>query len=287
MQTMAMLLAALLLAGSLRADRDGEARVALLPSVEAAGAVLHLAELLPPAAPEWLRNAARDVKIADAPEPGLTRRLSRRDVIHASGSSTRLLSHLLIPETIALRRRSRQVSRAEIASLLRSSGAGELDLARIRVPRIQVPATAELRLKQSRYDRLQRRTLVSILAAEATPGIAGATLVLASVSGEVVLARREEAPAAANELAEAAPRRQPPPARAPWAARRRQPATALLEMPGLRISQTVVPLRDGAIGEVIPVQEPGGGATRSALVIGPGRLRLTQPALGSRTASGR
>lgn len=101
-------------------------RVALDRAAIVRGSVVRLTDLLPAAAPQQLRSRARGIILGDAPVPGGQREFTRDEVVRALHNSAALRDELEIPPDMEVRRWARRVTPEEVLAAidrtLRASG---------------------------------------------------------------------------------------------------------------------------------------------------------------------
>lgn len=269
------------------------APIALRAAVEVRGENIYLSDLLPQgAAAEW-RGEAGQWKIAASPEPGMSRTLTARELSRLLAGAEAWSGQLLIPSTVSIHREARNLSAEEVARLLEARGAVIPDRTLLHTPQVAIPAEAEVRIEHVRYDAATRQTSVYLSLATSESTNSRQTIqarLIATIPGNFAsIVPGGQSPQALVPVPQRAAVGRASTLKEPaiMAARRGERTLALVELPGVRITQAVVPLRDGALGETIPVRESGSQQRRDAVVIGPARVRLLPAAGPAQIARGR
>lgn len=94
-------------------------KVELPGEVEVSGQSIFLSDLLPENVPAGMRDQARGVLIAVAPQPGSTRVLERHTVANLLGAE--MAGELEIPQQIVVRRTARLITREEVVAAIRAA----------------------------------------------------------------------------------------------------------------------------------------------------------------------
>ena len=94
-------------------------KVELPGEVEVSGQSIFLSDLLPQNVPAGVRDQARGVLVAVAPQPGSTRILERRTVASLLGAE--MAGEIDIPQQIVVRRAARHITREEVVAAIRAA----------------------------------------------------------------------------------------------------------------------------------------------------------------------
>jgi|GEM_PF-6279254 len=226
--------------------------------VTISGDVIFLSHLLPPAAPEALRQAIRNFSLGAAPAPGSSRILSSREISNAF-SSAGIRSDRLpeIPVSIAIGRAGTALTSADLVPLLTSALGSQQP---IPASDISLPGTILLP---------QPPPALRILSIKPDPVLNATNVRLAPLSGKSVvpfdvLVRTRLSRQPRSFFAEAA-----------LAAPRTEPVLVDPQrLAGLSIASTqshllltVRPLERGILGQTIRIRLPGTGKTFRATVV--------------------
>lgn len=111
-----LIVGALLLASGAAAQMRRPVALERMAAVRAG--VVRLSDLLPEAAPPQLRSRAREIVLGDAPVPGEERDFTRGDVLHALRDWPALQNQLEIPRDMSVRRWARRVTREEVLAAI-------------------------------------------------------------------------------------------------------------------------------------------------------------------------
>ena len=130
------------------ARAESRGRVRLFPRVRVDSASMTLADLLPAAAPDGMRERAARILLGAAPLAGSPRRFSRAEI--ESRLDSRLARELEIPASVVVERRARELSREEVLAAIRAAlgekgfqNAGALGLEDVSVGMPVMVTTAE------------------------------------------------------------------------------------------------------------------------------------------------
>lgn len=281
LRTITSLTAALLAFLPVRAPAAAE-KFTLRASAEVHSRIIFLSDLLPDHAPESLTAAARVISLGHAPYPGLHRRLLRRQIERALAPYPELRSLVLAPDTVNISRAHRFLLPGDVLNALRQAGLAEEDAndmqdRGMRIPQISIAREPKLDVKSLEHMPAENRTLVRLRIvsesgnAQQTSHFAVTIPKIISIPHSTVTRMQEiptHSPVKAN-LTDNQLAVKPP--ILTWAGK---PATAALEQPGLKILKRVYPLRNGALGQIIPVRDPDTRRLLRATVTGEARLRL-------------
>jgi len=251
-------------------------RVELLREVRVAGDRLQLSALLPPHAPDALRERATRIPLGSVPLCGKMRTLDRDALMNHMGLAQDLLSQLSVPERVVVSCDARPVTTPEVVAAiqdaLKSKG---IDVAALSLGDVLLqsqvfvrPGDAGLRVIRCEFDApLQRaRFLMSAGHSTAPPFV-----VTARVSPEVDVSRlwKTEAPALRDAV-----RPDKPPRREILVAAGGR-ARLVLRSNSIAMATEVVPLEAGALGQQIRVRVVDTGKVWTARVDGRSHLQLS------------
>ena len=102
------------------ACQSGTPRIALREKVEINRETISLADLLPPDAPLVLRTAGSAIELGLAPQSGSLRVWQAPQLVRKLAGQPALLSQILLPASITLRRAGWPIPRSAIASAIAS-----------------------------------------------------------------------------------------------------------------------------------------------------------------------
>jgi hypothetical protein len=266
---------------SAQAGRD---RVPLRKNAEVRGAIIHLSDLLPAAAPAALRRASAALALGRAPQPGTLRVLRAGQIARRLAGKANLLGQISWPDQITVRRRGwpiRQENvRDAVAHFLQErewDQNGGLDMQRLKWTSdfAALKPNPALEVAGAAWDSLRHVLRLRLRCAE--QALCGSFLVqwLVPQAQEALWRRRLSEPSAfaTNRGAPQAPPSKTlsgPPLTQPGDA-----AMLILESGGIRISLPVVCLQRGVLRQQIRARDASSHRIFQAQVIGTDLLRVT------------
>jgi hypothetical protein len=252
----------------------GPFRITIPAEVSVQTDILVLADLLPPNAPRDLKSIAANVALGSSPQIGTLRYLSRDFIFSILDEIELPSSSFTVPETVAIRRTSRPISRDEVAAAVLISLRRNPALPSIDISTLTLGASVDVPDSDPRLEVLQtildaplariRFRLAAKAVPTAVPFFATARLApdSATAISRIVLARSVALPALN-------------PVVAPILVLAGRPAHLHIHSANSDMQLIVKPLQRGRLGETIRVQLPGSTRTLQGRVIAPGQLDAT------------
>jgi len=252
----------------------GPFRIIIPAEVSVQTDILVLADLLPSNAPRDLKSIAANVGLGSAPQIGTLRHLSRGFILSILDEVELPPSSFAIPETVAIHRISRLISRDEVAAAvltaLRANPAlPSIDISTLMLDAsVQVPgADPQLEVLQSSVDvplARMRFRLTAKAAPAVVPFFATARLVADSSATNPRTSRKHSVTQSFLD-----------PAITPILVLAGSPARLHIHSANSDMQLIVKPLQRGHFGETIRVQLLGSNRTLQGRVIAPGLLDAT------------
>jgi len=256
----------------------GTPSIALLMEVEVRNDAIVLANLLPEAAPESLKDATREISLGRAPQNGTVRRISRQSITAAINRADFSGSALSIPEFITVKRQGRFVTREEVFRAIEVAFARNPSGQQPKIQwqdltleaAIEVPVgAANLEVTQIAFDealgrarfRLQSASTPAIRPFFATAPLHAESRDAAESNRKSVLLSIEPQKLTSNKT--------------PVLVEAGRFARLHLHSQDSDMQLEVKPLQRGRLGEIVRVRLPQSAKTLQARVIGKGSLDAT------------
>jgi hypothetical protein len=166
------------ISAALRAQAGG-LRIALLSSAEVHNDTILLANLLPPRVPQPIRDAAQNVPLGAAPQPGSMRLLASETLRSAVTDAGLSPAQFAIPEVVTVRRGERFISASDVFAAIQSAEANNPALALpplrpedlAQIPAVPVPPDfSGLQVAQATLDPLLGEMRFRLVA-KSSPGL--------------------------------------------------------------------------------------------------------------------
>jgi hypothetical protein len=268
----------------------GGSAVKLVPEVAVNSGSIGLSDLLPPEAPEALREAANGITLGRAPELGTVRQITRAEIETALADHSQILAEIVSPDRITIRRACHPISSQQIAAAIAAAvGPENADGLSLSGSLLGGPVYFSgddpgLQVTEIDFDPFHRLTRFKIWTSKEPENITFCVAVPGRLKTSVALSSQDDASRASRQVPETAV-----PASSGMAlgvtgtSHRVQPAEELIktgvaaqlviEGPDYRITSTVIPLQAGVLGEQIRARDPLTQKLLNVQVAGPGVVR--------------
>jgi hypothetical protein len=258
-------------------------RIALLSSAEVHNDTIFLANLLPPRVPPSIRDAAHNVSLGAAPQPGSMRLLASEDLRTAVADAGLSPGQFAIPEVVTVRRGERLISASDVFTAIQSAEANNAALALpplrledlAQIPAVPVPpGFSGLQVTQAAIDPLLGEMRFRLVA-KSSPGLLP-FYVTAKLSASSPAAVQRSSNARDLGILDAAlhfPKANPD--SVPPLVTTNHLARLHLHSADMEVLLEVRPLKKGRLNEVIPVRLLPSGKTLQAQVVGENYLDAT------------